>query len=325
MEQEIIIAYATDESYLRYTATSAESVMRHLNPEKKVHFVMLISSDFSENSKQLLDFLPEMYKNCRISFRKMDTRFSHIVWKIPHITEPALYRLILPDILEDCEKCLYLDGDTIVCEDISPFYDMELKDNLIAGVTALAFVHGRTTARLEVPCADYYVNSGVLLMNLKEMRQKKKVSEFLSFVERDYSCIDQDILNKVCYGSILNINYKYNLTPTMAMRTFADFEKILWLEREFDPISEYQSKEQAISFPVIVHYADQFKPWNSPAVPMAHFWWYGMLTGNTRDFYKEECRTLLKAEDFLRFSQKETLSYTTLRMSTYEKKKGLQP
>lgn len=318
---EYTITYATDEHYMKYTATSAESVMRHLSPEKKVHFVMLLSSDFPENSKQILDFLPETYKNCRISFQKMDTRFSHIVWKIPHITEPALYRLILPDILEDCEKCLYLDGDTIVCEDISSLYDIDLKDNLIAGVTALAFIHGRTTARLEIPCADYYVNSGVLLMNLKEMRQKKKVVEFISFVERDYPCIDQDILNKVCYGSILNINYKYNLSPAMAMRTFADFEKTLWMERAFDPVLEYEKKEQALTLPVVVHYADQFKPWKSPSVPMAHFWWYAVLTGKTRDLYQEELKNLIKPEDFLRFSIKETAPYTTLRMNAYKKRK----
>lgn len=309
MNQEMTIAYATDENYLRYTATSAESLMRNLNPERNVNFIILLSTDFPESSKSILNFLPETYKNCRLTFLVMDQRFSHIVWKIKHITEPALYRLILPELLPDCKKCLYLDGDTIICDDISPLYDIDISNHFVAGVSGFGFIFGKTTQRLGFPCADYYLNSGMLLMNLEEMRKQKKVEEFISLLDRDFRWIDQDIINLACYGGILNVDIKYNFMPTLVFEPLEFFQKFKWMERKVDPVVLYEQKENAIQHPVVVHYAASLKPWENPTIPLSCYWWHQMLIGKTNYLYQKYMEESFSLETLLQFSRTGDDSY----------------
>ena len=66
---------------------------------------------------------------------------------ISHITSPTYYRLLLPALLPDVEKCIYIDGDTIVDGDISKLYAEDLGDNLVAGVKAFAFYRNDINVR----------------------------------------------------------------------------------------------------------------------------------------------------------------------------------
>jgi lipopolysaccharide biosynthesis glycosyltransferase len=52
------------------------------------------------------------------------------------INNMTYYRLLLPSILSDCDKCLYLDSDIIVCGDLYELLKIEIDDSYIAGVKA---------------------------------------------------------------------------------------------------------------------------------------------------------------------------------------------
>ena len=79
---------------------------------------ILHTSDFTENSKQFLKKLEKKYfYKCSILFFNMGNKYNNLQLS-PKLATPAYYRLSLHDILPDVKRVIYLDGDTLVFEDL---------------------------------------------------------------------------------------------------------------------------------------------------------------------------------------------------------------
>ena len=105
-------------------------------------------------------------------------------------------------VFPDLDKLLAIDCDTIVTQDISELWDISLDDYYFAGVqeTLLSAVkhHG-------------YINSGVLLVNLKKLREDGKDDEIIYAMNKyRYTYVSQDAINDVCKGKILFLPSIYN-------------------------------------------------------------------------------------------------------------------
>lgn len=75
---------------------------------------------------------------CYIYFINVDEKiFKDIIMKIPHITVQTYYRLLIGELLpNEINKCIYLDSDICVCKDLSELFNIDIKDNYLAGVVA---------------------------------------------------------------------------------------------------------------------------------------------------------------------------------------------
>lgn len=119
-----------------------------------------------------------------------------------HWTYMTLIRAALSKILVNHDKVLSLDVDTIVNENISDLWDVNLDYYYLAGVPE---VHKGTK---EYP----YINMGVVLFNLKKMRDTHKddeIIEALNTIEYDY--LEQDCINELCKGKIRKLDPDYNI------------------------------------------------------------------------------------------------------------------
>lgn len=113
-------------------------------------------------------------------------------------TYMALMRAALPKILDE-DVVLSLDIDTIVTEDIGELWDMEMSSYLIAGCNE------PHKAGFPQP----YVNFGVLLMNLRELRRSTDV--IIHRLNTVYTFAnEQDIMNTFCHGKIKLLPSIYN-------------------------------------------------------------------------------------------------------------------
>ena len=97
------------------------------------------------------------------------------------------------------EKVLYLDVDTVFLNDVRKIYDTNLEDKLVAVVKDIGCKNFKINKNFKALNIDHvYFNSGMLLMNLKEMRKKWKANDILKFIEEKalhFSYQDQDVLN----------------------------------------------------------------------------------------------------------------------------------
>ena len=126
----------------------------------------------------------------------------------------SLYRLFIPEFIKT-SKVIYLDCDILVNMDIIELWSVDTEGFILAGVPG--YLHGfPDVVRKKLNEIDYriYVNSGVLIMNLQQIRQKGNLFELSMKWFSRHSHIatlpDQDALNSIFRGNIKIIDSKYN-------------------------------------------------------------------------------------------------------------------
>lgn len=143
-----------------------------------------------------VEYCPVVVTDKEFSDAKITDRYPHTIY----------YRLLAHKYLpQDIDKVLYLDADLLCINDITPLYETDVSDYLYAACS-----HSRLTnmtdvvnkVRLKNEEADAYYNSGVLLMNLKSIRQQVNPQDIFDFIKNNKFNLllpDQDILNGL-YG-----------------------------------------------------------------------------------------------------------------------------
>lgn len=123
-------------------------------------------------------------------------------------TKMGLIRAALTKVFPDLDTILSIDCDTIVDKDISEIWDIPLDGCYYAGVKE---------PRLSATTNLDYVNAGVLLVNLKELREDKKDDEIIEFLNtKKLYFIVQDAINACCKGKIKLIPSCYNASDYTA-------------------------------------------------------------------------------------------------------------
>lgn len=116
----------------------------------------------------------------------------------------VLIRAVYTKLFPELDRILSLDLDTIVMEDISDLWNIDMKNYCIAGV--------RDTP--EFNASGLYINGGVLLQDLNNIRASKRDEQMIlkiNRVKRDYA--EQDLMNEVYRGKILELPSEYNSHP----------------------------------------------------------------------------------------------------------------
>lgn len=260
----IDIVYACDENFLPQTFVSIYSIL--VSREKKYFIVFHILVPHNV-TKVYYDKQWEL-DNYEIRFREVDDScFASVKLFITHITKPTYYRLLIPQLFPNIEKCIYIDGDTLCFSDICELYDETIGDNYIGGCLGELLNWGEEQAqknkeRLNIALGDDYINAGVLLMNLPKLRVIE--NELIDECKNNYLQQDQDVINKCCYGKIKLLHPRYNLyswTKNM-------YAKGMTFRYEMELIKD------AIERPCILHFANEYtKPWRNNKCLYYDEWW----------------------------------------------------
>lgn len=120
-----------------------------------------------------------------------------------HWTWMVLMRVALTKIFPNLSKIVSLDMDTIVMENITDMWDIDMGDCFYGAVQEY-----RSNVRT---FGKFYYNSGVMLQNLDLFRQERMDDRVINAVNTqrfDYN--EQDALNKNCKGRIYDLPVRYN-------------------------------------------------------------------------------------------------------------------
>ncbi len=274
---KIPIVLASDKNCISQMYTTILSALENKKQESFYEFYCLIPQKFSKYTNNKFYKLVKKYKNANLKFVKMNNAFSDIKMQIPHITYPTFYRLKMADLLpQEYEKAIYLDIDITVLEDLTELFNINLEDNYIGGVHSINYFNDYITKSkpyydsIGIPDMRYYINAGVMLWNLKKIREDNLTAKFLELSKNTYKYMDQDIINLTCYGKIKHIDFKFN-TMTSIKQSF--FDKPENRQQVFDFYGE-KSFQNAVEHPVIIHYASDAKPWNNTQISYRKQWLY---------------------------------------------------
>ena len=153
------------------------------------------------------------------------------------------------------DKILYLDPDIIVKGDLMELYSMDMKNALFAGACNIRrFLKKFNQIKNSAPKDAEYVNTGVLLMNLRELRKHQNEEEVFSYIEQKKHLLtlpDQDIISAL-YGEkiILIDKLIYNLSD----RTILFHNLHCEPDKKID--LDWVEKNTKI-----IHYFGRNKPW----------------------------------------------------------------
>ena len=221
------------------------SILFNCNKEKTfIIFSLLCSSDFNEFSSTIFKSLfKEFSRNVEIILYNMGNHF--INRSTPHYPQAAYYRILCPLII-DSDRIIHLDGDTLTFSDLNEMYNLDFNDNYILGNYDV-ISNGIDYLGIK---SNIYINSGVILLNLKKIREDNKSLELINitYSKTKLQKDDQTLLNYVFYPKIGRLPSRYGVW-NFADRS--DMEFYLSKLRTKVPIEEL---EEAIKNPGIIHH-----------------------------------------------------------------------
>ena len=270
---KIPIVLASDKNCVSQMYTTILSALSNKNKDSFYDIYCLIPNKFSKRIINIFKKLTYKYKNVNINFVTMKNAFANLEMQISHITSPTYYRLKIAEILPQYDKAIYLDIDAIVLKDLTKLYQTDLGENYIGGVHSAGYVIEESKLKeyynsIGMPDMQHYINAGVILYNLKQIRKENITPKFLTLAENKYKFMDQDIINLVCYGKIKHLDFQYNVMTPYKQR-FLDIPELC--QQVYDFYGEDNFK-RAIANPTIVHYASDIKPWNNRNVWLGKYW-----------------------------------------------------
>lgn len=263
MNRTVSIVYASDENFLLQTYVSIYSVLANRTDDYNLKFFILVP----ENCQSWHLDNEWTYRNYSIEYIKVARRyFEDVNITLQNITKPTFYRLLIPVLLPRHKKCIYLDGDTICCNDILELYETDLENSYLAASKGAVMNFNKSDVEeiLGIPDAENYVNAGVLVMNLELMRQKSMVERFMKCSVKGYPCQDQDVLNKCCYGKIKILPMKNNVYCNV----FSAPDSVIMQRFGKNEIAEARNN------PIVIHYPREYsKPWKNINAAEGYRWW----------------------------------------------------
>ncbi len=275
-KETIPVVLAANNSFAPVCAVAIRSVLDHADPEKYYDIVVLHSDIDRENQR----WIQSMRKDLpQVSIRFLNTAFIVGKYKLraqEHISVETYYRFLIPEILPDYDKVLYLDSDLICRRDVAELYETDLGDCWIGAVPD-PDMQGQITLHedackyvkenLKMPNPYRYFQAGVLLLNTRAMLAAHTVDEWLTFASSGYYRYgDQDILNRYCYEHDYTMDMRWNL--------LIDCDRIrVPVLVEASPDAIRRSYHEARKNPWIVHYAGYRKPWNDPDCDLSPYFW----------------------------------------------------
>ena len=217
--------YDKDGRYSKFAGTSIASIFENTTSEVTVH--ILHDNTMTMGNFQNLVYLAGKYGQ-QIKFYNVEKICAEKIAELRKLmantkdadvfTIGATYRLLLPQVISsEISKIIYLDTDIIANCDIKEFWQIDVEKFPLAAVTEIS---NGMNPKIGLPmCRDGFVkdedyfNSGVLLINLNQMRtEDKNIMEGVKFrtEHTDYLHFDQDILNWCFSTKYLKVPNKFN-------------------------------------------------------------------------------------------------------------------
>lgn len=262
----MIVLYSSSDSYAFLTGISILSLLESNKNSDFIH-IYIMDNHISNTNKQRLIEMVKRYKRDitfvsmpdmeKLTGQKIDTRR----WNIS--TFGRLYMAsALPDTVH---KVLNIDCDTLIVDTIEPLWRTEMNDKVVGGM--LECINDRYRRNIGKKNGDYYLNGGIILLNLDEVRLGGYEEKFTNYIIKygsSLAYLDQDVLNAVIEEERkMVLPMRYN---TLSIYYYASYEQVLKIRRSR---KEYFYSEdefiKAVKNPAIVHFTscflDGLRPW----------------------------------------------------------------
>lgn len=267
----INIAFCFDYNLIRQVQVAVASLLDYAGVMKThYHIYCVCTKDAQQVEQKLRQIMEVRDKESTLTMRAAENLYQN-AYEVRGISTGAYLRLMLHRLLPEVDKVLYTDIDVLFREDLKEIWQMELEDCVLAAVKGAVNRSDKWEWNSDRPywyhlesMKGRYINSGVLLLNLAEIRRRNLEEKWISWAKQRLYYQDQDILNITCQDAIRYLPLKYNYFAYIEEKEYENFV--------CEGIFTRQECEAAREHPVIIHYAGD-KPWKRYDTNLGYLWW----------------------------------------------------
>lgn len=257
-----IYAASTASADLMWHVYIVLNSFKHLKqPDTIVQYYLFVPSESIQDFQRYLTGIPD--ETFRVTI--MDIEWFADKVHCPIGTPFHYARCLFADVFLHLDKILWLDVDLVFSgEGIEEFWETDLGDNYIAACLDPTIQYVPWYDRdLYNTGTDEYINSGVMLMNLAQIRADGANEEMADWLmhwnERQdkLRCYvyDQSLINYLWQGRIKLVDTKFNNSVLAALPEAEE------AYRQYISDQGYSSPEESVSSAVILHFCGLMKPW----------------------------------------------------------------
>ena len=281
---EIPVFFTIDDAYAPYLAVALRSAIDNASPTRTYRAVILHQGLSEENVRRLGAMATEFFA---VDFIPMGDGLSAITDRMSnrlrcdYFTLTIYFRLFIPAMFPEYDKAIYVDSDVAVTGDLAELFDTDLCGKYVGACNDLSVQDVPPLCRYMEEAVGVsrheYINSGVLLMDLRALREVQLDQRFLELLTTyHFDCIapDQDYLNAMLNGKIHYLGEEWDAMPAEGRPPLAT--------------------------PKLIHYNLFSKPWCYDNVPYGDvFWHYAEKTEYIDEIraYKDAYSEAMKAKD----------------------------
>jgi lipopolysaccharide biosynthesis glycosyltransferase len=267
----INIAFCFDHNLIRQVQVAAASLLDHTGTDQvHYHIYCICTKEASQAGDRLRRLVKARDRESSVIVKVVENLYQD-AYEVRGISSGAYLRLMLHRLLPELDKILYTDVDVLFRDDLTEIWQTDLTDYVLAAVKGTVNCSDKWEWNSDRPYWHWledmkgkYINSGVLLLNLAEVRRRNLEEEWSKWAKERLYYQDQDILNLTCKGAILYLPLKYN--------RFAYIEEDDYDAYVSEGIFTGQECAEASNRPVIIHYAGD-KPWKRYDTNLGYLWW----------------------------------------------------
>lgn len=253
------ILFALNDAFVPQVAACMGAIMRKLGRGECCHFYLFSDGVSQQNKEKLYQFVTDGGNKLTIvELENLESYFDFEVdtngWA-PVVLARLLVDKLLP---KEVDRIIYLDGDTLVLENIKELWEVDLEDNVL-GMCPEPTASFERRESLDLGMNMYH-NSGVLLIDLKQWRARevgKKIFHYYRANDGKLFAPDQDALNGALRDEIKTLSIAYNYFNIFDIYSYSTLKK-LSRPSTFLPKEEFMRVRKQ---PSIVHFLGEERPW----------------------------------------------------------------
>ena len=277
----IPVVSAIDRNYIPIYSAFLASFLEHTSPDREYELILLTDN---VPATAICALQEQMHGYANVALRSIDMGGYAVPNFSVHdkYTKATFFRLMIPELLAEYDRALYLDADIVVLGDVAELFDAH-REELAAAVLDFDIQGMLSNPAYHMPfCPMYdgyeylvkycgmepvqtasYFNAGVLVLNLQEMRRCKRTEACLELLNtKPFAYVDQDILNLAFGGHVQTLPYEWNFVANPN-------PKIVFTQKLLE------ERERASAHIRLLHFAG-LQPWRE-AKEIAYeeyFWFY---------------------------------------------------
>jgi lipopolysaccharide biosynthesis glycosyltransferase len=250
VENAFHIVFCSDDAFAEHTAVAIRSLVDNASDLRRLQIWVLDAGMSSKSRAMMGDLFSEL--KISIEFPRLNLADVQTLPADRHVSIATYGRIFIQESLDDSiKRCLYLDGDLIVLDDILKLAEITLQNKCIAAVDDFCL---ERRAALSMPSSIRYFNAGVILFDLERWRNENISTRILNYVAQYPENLvywDQDAMNAVLCEKRRRLPLRWNQQihfdeyPCSLAEGCAEAEIL-----------------EAISDPAIVHFVGPEKPWH---------------------------------------------------------------